>query len=211
MAGTCIRKIKGHFARNGIPDILVNNNGSQFVSERFGNFANLCGFEHCVSSPGHQQANGKAESAVKSAKKLICKAVETGNDPYLAILAHRNKLPPLKKRSPVQPRDYLVDNAKPSYRPTTELLRPERIPNTKIMKQRKERNKQNTTMLVLKICCLLEEGDTVQMRPFRLGQKSWDQATVKERYDERSYEVETDRENYRRNRVDIKKTMEQSE
>ncbi|CAB4001223.1 Hypothetical predicted protein [Paramuricea clavata] len=48
------------------------------------------------------------------------------------------------------------------------------------------------------------------MRPFRLGQKLWDRATVKRRYDERSYEVETDRGNFRRNRVDIKKTTERN-
>ena len=70
-ASTCIQKIKAHFARNGIPDVLISDNGSQFVSERFGKFAQIWGFEHCVSSPGHQQANGKAESAVKAAKKLI--------------------------------------------------------------------------------------------------------------------------------------------
>ena len=62
-------------------DILISDNGSQFVSERFGKFAQIWGFEHRVSSPGHQQANGKAESAVKAAKKLIGKAFDTGDDP----------------------------------------------------------------------------------------------------------------------------------
>ena len=40
-ASTCIRKIKAHFARNGIPDVLISDNGSQFVSERFGKFAQI--------------------------------------------------------------------------------------------------------------------------------------------------------------------------
>ena len=42
------------------------------------------------------------------------------------------------------------------------------------------------------------------MRPFRLGQKAWEKVTVVKRYDERSYEVETDTRSYRRNRVDLK-------
>ena len=44
----------------------------------------------------------------------------------------------------------------------------------------------------------------VRMRPFRLGQKAWEKATVVKRHDERSYEVETDTGSYRRNRVDLK-------
>ena len=46
------------------------------------------------------------------------------------------------------------------------------------------------------------------MRPFRLGRKAWDRATVVRRYDERSYEVETNTGNYRRNRVDLRKSVE---
>ena len=42
------------------------------------------------------------------------------------------------------------------------------------------------------------------MRPFRLGQKAWEKATVVKRCDQRSYEVETDTRSYRRNRVDLK-------
>ena len=53
----------------------------------------------------------------------------------------------------------------------------------------------------------LEEGDVVRMRPFRLGRKEWEKATVTKRYDERSYEVESTNGAYRRNRVDLKQTQ----
>lgn len=42
------------------------------------------------------------------------------------------------------------------------------------------------------------------MRPFTLGWKAWEKATVTKRYDERSYEVESEKGTYRRNRVDLK-------
>ena len=42
------------------------------------------------------------------------------------------------------------------------------------------------------------------MRPFQLGQKVWEKATVTKRHDERSYEVETESGTYRRNRADLK-------
>ena len=42
------------------------------------------------------------------------------------------------------------------------------------------------------------------MRPFRLGQKTWEKATVVKRYDEQSCEVKRDTRSYCRNRVDLK-------
>ena len=62
--------------------------GPQFTSEKFANFE--WSFEHRTSSPGHQQANGQAEAAAKTAKRLIRKAEETGSDPYKAILTQKN-------------------------------------------------------------------------------------------------------------------------
>ena len=69
-ASTCVRKLKSHFARNGIPDVVVTDNGPQFTSKKFAVFAREWGFEHRTSSPGHQQGNGLAESADKTAKNI---------------------------------------------------------------------------------------------------------------------------------------------
>ena len=69
-----IRKLKAHFARYGIPDVVMSDNGPQFSSERFAKFAETREFQHDTSSPGHSQSNGKAESAVKTAKKLMKRA-----------------------------------------------------------------------------------------------------------------------------------------
>ena len=66
--------MKGHFARYGIPDSIVMDNGPQFTSGRFRQFAEEWDFEVYRSSPGHQQANRMAEAAVKPANKLLRKA-----------------------------------------------------------------------------------------------------------------------------------------
>ena len=63
---TVICKLKAHFARQGIPDVLVTDNGPQFTSTDFKQFVKSWGFEHRTSSPGYPQANGSAEAAVKS-------------------------------------------------------------------------------------------------------------------------------------------------
>ena len=60
-----IKKLKGHFARHGIPEQLVTDNGPQFVSHDFLKFSKEWDFEHRTRSPHHSQSNGKAESAVK--------------------------------------------------------------------------------------------------------------------------------------------------
>ncbi|CAB4029075.1 Transposon Ty3-G Gag-Pol poly [Paramuricea clavata] len=60
-----IRKIKSHFARHGIPEQVITDNGPEFVAHDFQIFTKEWDFEHITCSPYHSQANGKAESAVR--------------------------------------------------------------------------------------------------------------------------------------------------
>ena len=89
-SSTCVCELKSHFARNGIPDVVISDNGPQFTSSEFAQFGREWGFEYKTSSPGHQQANGQAESAVKTAKSILRKAKKSNSDPYLVILAAQN-------------------------------------------------------------------------------------------------------------------------
>ncbi|XP_064651638.1 uncharacterized protein K02A2.6-like [Lineus longissimus] len=85
-----IRKLKAHFARYGCPEEVVSDNGGQFVSAEFASFALKWDFDHVKISPRHSQSNGKVESAVKAAKRTLCKAKKSGTDQYLAVLETRN-------------------------------------------------------------------------------------------------------------------------
>ena len=69
-----------------IPDTAVSDNGPQFRSSDFAHFSKKSGFEHTPLSPHHSRSNGKVESSVKSAKKMIRKAKKCGEDQYLALL-----------------------------------------------------------------------------------------------------------------------------
>ena len=70
-----INKTKAHFARCGSPNDLVSDNDPQYVSESFERFAKVWDFEHRTISPRHSKSNGKVESAVKTAKRLLRKSV----------------------------------------------------------------------------------------------------------------------------------------
>lgn len=63
---------------------LVSDNGSQFASLNFEEFAKRYGFRHNTSSPRYPQANGEVEKMVQTINRLVLKTA----DPHLALLAH---------------------------------------------------------------------------------------------------------------------------
>ncbi|KAI5731337.1 hypothetical protein M8J77_008443 [Diaphorina citri] len=85
-----IAHIKSIFARHGIPQIVVSDNGPQFSSREFQQFARTYEFQHITSSPRYPRSNGEAESAVKIMKKMLTKCLYDNTDPYIGMLNLRN-------------------------------------------------------------------------------------------------------------------------
>ena len=85
-----IKELKAVFARFGVPDVLVTDNGPQFSSAEFSVFARTWDFDHVTSSPKYPQSNGKAENAVKTVKRLFEKCKDSGQSEFLALLDWRN-------------------------------------------------------------------------------------------------------------------------
>ena len=88
LSGTTAAEIINHtrsiFARHGIPEVGISDNGPQFSSTAYAQFSNEYGFSHVMSSPLYPQG-GEAERAVKTIKQLLRKRGDT----YLALLAYR--------------------------------------------------------------------------------------------------------------------------
>ncbi|XP_060076924.1 uncharacterized protein K02A2.6-like [Ylistrum balloti] len=205
-----INKLKAHIARQGIPDILVTDNGPPFNSREFENFTEKYDIEHVTSSPGYPQSNGKSENAVKTAKRLLGKSLHDSTDPYIALLEWRNTTTEGIGSSPAQ--RLLGRRAKTLLPMLSRKLEPQIVKNTreKLMERKAketfhyDRKSRRTDLNSLK------RGDTVRIRPLRNGHTNgWTKATVEGQVDIRSYKVRTeDGRSYRRNRLDLKPTKE---
>ena len=205
---TVIKKMKTHFARYGIPDQVVSDNGPQYTSHHFANFSRTWAFEHITSSPGHSQSNGMAESAVKTAKRIIKRAKESKTDVYLAILDHRNTPKQSTRNSPAQS---LMNRRTKTLLPTTaSLLVPKLTYGQHASLQNSKRRQAWYHDRHARDLQPLREGVVVRMKPFQKhGTHEWKQAVVSKRLDERSYQVETATNTYRRNRVHLRRSTEQ--
>ena len=203
-AAAVIPKLKQQFARHGIPDEVVSDNGPPYNSHEFRAFAELYHFDHTTSSPGYAQSNGKAESAVKIAKKLMIKAREAGTDPYLALLNYRNTPTEGMDSSPAQ---RLFGRRTKTTLPTVKaLLMPKTVTNTVEKLGDKRKKQANYYNRNAKQLPAFKDGDVVCMQPAKYKSR-WQKATVQRQANIRSYDVVTDYGTvYRRNRRHLRRT-----
>lgn len=84
-----IVSLKSIFARHGIPQYLISDNGPPFNSKEFKNFCSSWGIIHNTSSPYMPRSNGLAERSIQIMKNILKKSSETNDDPYLSLLHYR--------------------------------------------------------------------------------------------------------------------------
>ena len=89
-AAKTISVLKELFFEHGIPETIRSDNGPQFASHQFAEFAKEWNFDHTTSSSRNPRSNGQAEAAFKVTKGLLIQAKYSGQDPYLALLAYRS-------------------------------------------------------------------------------------------------------------------------
>ncbi len=168
--------------------MVISDNGPQYSSQEFKCFSQVWEFKHNTSSPGYEQSNGKSESAVKTAKRLMQKAAAAGQDPYLAILDHRNTPSQGLNTSPAQ---RLLNRRTRTLLPIKDtLLEPEITSNMQGLMHNRQRQEKyyNRTAKNLDT---LKTGDRVRVQPFQ-PHKVWKTAQVLRPVSHRSYEVKLD-------------------
>ena len=83
-----IEKLRIAFATHALPEIVVTDNGSNFVRREFEDFLKQNGIRHIRTAPYHPASNGMAERAAKTfkegMKKMNERSVETRVSRFLA-------------------------------------------------------------------------------------------------------------------------------
>ena len=191
-----IQALKVTFARHGIPECVVSDNGPAFASAEFKQFAEQWEFQHITTSPHYPQSNGKAESAVKICKTLLKKAKLANSDIQLALLNHRNTPTQPTNLSPAQ--RLFGRRTQTQLLPTPALLTPKtphQVPAKLASGQSRQAQYYNRTAKPLKP---LQAGDPVQLQ--LPSSTTWTNGICKQQVATRSYLVECNGHLYRRNR-----------
>ena len=202
-----IKALKEQFSRHGIPDTVVSDNGSQFSSQEFHEFALSWEFNHVTSSPHHPKSNGKAESSVKIVKQLFKKAERDRQDPWLALLDYRNTPTEGVRASPAQ---RLMSRRTRTLLPTAASLLRLTVNHSSVDSLQLKR--QKVKFYHDKHVRLLPElviGQEVRVTPLRKNQ-TWEQGICTEKLSDRSYVVQSGGTSLRRNRQFLKFAREPS-
>ncbi|XP_065090850.1 uncharacterized protein K02A2.6-like [Ochlerotatus camptorhynchus] len=202
---TVIAVCKENFARHGIPQLLLSDNGTNFVNRKMIQFATEWCFEQVTSAPHHQQANGKSEAAVKIAKRLLKKAEESKSEFWYAFLHWRN-IPNKIGSSPVA---RLFSRSTRCGIPAgiSHLLPKivEDVPSS--IEEQRKRTKLHYDKKVRNLP-VLDIGSPVYVQLDPASSKLWTPGTVSNRLNERSYLVDVDGNQYRRSLVHLKPRKE---
>ena len=197
-----IHALKVQFARHGIPEVLVTDNGTQFSSSEFAKFAETWRFEHKTSSPRYPQSNGKAENAVKVCKALLKKARADNKDPLLAFLDWRNTPSEGLGTSPVQRlmgRRTLLPTHTRLLEPKVDSQTGDKLAKRKAIQEQRYNKKSQPI-------APLQPGRAIRMK--LPGDTKWSLGSCVKILPNRSYEVEVAGRRYRRNRRQLRTTAE---
>ena len=178
-----IYPLKKHLASYGLIDRLFSDNGQPFSSSEFRDFAKKYEFEHITSSPTFSQSNGKVENSVKTAKRLMAKAAESGSDVYLSLLDFRNTR---NEKLGLSPAEILFGRKTKTLMPIKNTLL--ETPASRDIKLRLAESKQKQAFYYdrgSKIRSQLSVGTTVRARLH--DDKEWEKAEIINVHPFRSY------------------------
>ena len=78
--------VKIMFMEYGIPQKIMSDTGTNFVSDRFLQFCKTINVEQAISSTYHHQSNRQVEACIKLIKPTFKKCAESSRDINMALL-----------------------------------------------------------------------------------------------------------------------------
>ena len=157
-----IAKLRGMFARHGLPDVCCSDNQSTFTGAEFQHFLKENGIVHITIAPRHSRGNGLAERAVKEVK-LALQREEKGDKSWgysLCQWLFRYRTTPHTATS-VTPAELMVGR---KLKTRLDLLYPD-LNSTVLRSQNRQRRDFNKTATARR----LEIGNLVFARNFGHG------------------------------------------
>ena len=183
-SSSTIEVLRDLFATFGIPEQIVSDNGTQFVSEEFQAFVRSNGIHHITSAPYHPATNGLAERAVQTFKQAL-RSMHQSSKPVkekLAkfLIADRNTPHSTTSVSPAQ---LLLGRP---LRTRLDLMIPNL--NCKMVNQQHQQSIRATNEKGEQ-CRQLEVGDSVMSRDYR-GDLKWRSELIVKKTGPLMYEVQ---------------------
>ncbi|XP_058446711.1 uncharacterized protein K02A2.6-like [Malaya genurostris] len=176
-----VKILRDLFARLGMPETLVSDNGSQFTSAEFQSYCTNNGIEHLTTAPFHPQSNGQAERFVDTFKRSI-KMIKEGRatmcDALSTFLQTYRSTPCFSSPDGKSPAEVLFGRP---IRTILDLLRP---PSDRVQLE------QSSEIHPLKRQFIVK--DTVYAKVFVKNQWHWVSGTVLERVGRAMYNVQLD-------------------
>ena len=88
MPSTIAQKTEAHITRHGLPEMILSDNGPQFIGTEYKQLCQKYQIQHITSSPYWSQGNGKSEASVKIVKRILKKSGKHNLNE--ALLLYRN-------------------------------------------------------------------------------------------------------------------------
>ena len=171
-ATTTINVLKDLFARFGVPEKIVSDNGTQFTGSDFRNFCKSLTIEHVTTSPYHPRSNGQAERFVDTFKRAIKKnsGMDTDEASLQQFLSVYRITPNPNTVSGKSPAELMFSR---KIRSVFDRLLPVRK-NTKFVNNKYKNTETNSTRK-------FRRGEKVFFLVYRGGKEFWEDGVIEKR------------------------------
>lgn len=179
-----ITTLSSLFSRFGKPQLIVTDNGPQFISEEFSNFCHQQGVQHLTTAYYQSQSNGEAERFIDTLKRHLERITSGGEkrNPLDLFLQYYRSTP-----------NQTIENKTPAelflgrkLRIDLDLLRPtERKPKIINLRQNEQFNRKHAAKK--RTFCV---GDLVLAKVYSRNNERWIEGQITQKFGDVMYEVE---------------------
>ena len=131
-----IEKLRAMFATHGLPETLVSDNGSVFVSVEFQEFLRRNSIKHIRIAPYHPASNGQAERAMQTFKNGMKRSTKDTLETRVSRFLFQYRITP-NTTTGISPAELMMGRQLRSH---MHLLHPELAEQVSISQQRQQLN-----------------------------------------------------------------------